>query len=592
MLWPLICAERQVSPAPLAAAYTELVRRGLAQDWDRDRYLLHPAVARAGRDSDSDVMALTVGLLAALWENRYEQGLTGGQAEDALAHVAASAAPYLMRLHRWVHASTRCEEAINHDRSPSMAARLIPLLNELVRVQSDPRARRASRYVRAIVLLELKQQSGTEELEAVYADAGNDGDQRTQLAAASSMASALLERDPIQAAAWLDHAADAYNGDLSSIPIIKIKYAKIAAGLGDNATALAYAQTALADLDQEPESGAARFNVNSVRLEALTLAAAAAANLRDSATAARLRDEIDQEIVRQGAGDRAQAMAQFNRLTDNDHRRPLDDDLLIAARGEFSGPADQRDFAAVTMRLAKLDRRRGNDHEAVELARQALRSAYAANDLWTAADMHEDLAELLARLPQPPRDEIAVHLLASAVICLRAAGLLLALTPPQQLMRALALLSFLLARRPSDLPHSSDQLQQKLSESTGLDLEQLLHGTQRQPILVDPDRGGPVLPSLDDQPGDSVTDALTWASHWPPASELADPQSHPEHWQPIVDLFATASSTRDAEAALDRLRATGWIALAAALEPNGVTPDDDTLNRADRAVLALIRQVL
>ena len=64
--------------------------------------------------------------------------------------------------------------------------------------------------------------------------------------------------------------------------------------------------------------------------------------------------------------------------------------------------------------------------EAVELARQALRSAYAADDLWTAADMHEDLAELLARLPLPQRDEIAVHLLASAVICLRAAGLLLA----------------------------------------------------------------------------------------------------------------------------------------------------------------------
>jgi len=56
-------------------------------------------------------------------------------------------------------------------------------------------------------------------------------------------------------------------------------------------------------------------------------------------------------------------------------------------------------------------------------------------------------------------------------------------------------------------------------------------------------------------------------------------------------VFATASSTRDTEAAADRLRATGWTVLADALEqPNKAGPGTDRLDGADRAVLALIRQ--
>ena len=55
--------------------------------------------------------------------------------------------------------------------------------------------------------------------------------------------------------------------------------------------------------------------------------------------------------------------------------------------------------------------------------------------------------------------------------------------------------------------------------TAGVDLEGLLAGTERIPILVDPEGGGPVLPYGADEPGDSVTDALIWATHWPPPAD-------------------------------------------------------------------------
>jgi hypothetical protein len=128
-----------------------------------------------------------------------------------------------------------------------------------------------------------------------------------------------------------------------------------------------------------------------------------------------------------------------------------------------------------------------------------------------------------------------------------------------------------------------------LGTTAGLDLEALLAGTERLPVLVDPERGGPMLPSGESAPGDSVTDALTWATHWPPLTHLSDPVGHPELWQPFAEQLATPNA--DAEATADRLRAVGWEALAGALEQvargEEVTGDLDAI---DRAVLALIRQ--
>ncbi len=100
-----------------------------------------------------------------------------------------------------------------------------------------------------------------------------------------------------------------------------------------------------------------------------------------------------------------------------------------------------------------------------------------------------------------------------------------------------------------------------------------------------------MLPYGADEPGDSVTDALTWATHWPPPADLTDPASHPEHWQPIAELFTAPNAAQDTEATIDRLRATGWGALADALEqPLHSEEVIGALDAPDRAVLTLIRK--
>lgn len=473
-----------------------------------------------------------------------------------------------------------------------MAARLLPYLNEIVRAQPDPQLRRASRFVRATVLGDLYPQRAREELESVFKEAAGAGDQRAQVAAAVGIASQLVEQNSMDAADWLRRAADVYGGDMSTVPLIRVKYAKIAYQLGDYTTALQHAEEILADLDTAPGENEPRVNVNSVRLEALQLAAAAANNLGDRQKANRLRDEVDQELDRHGASDRARSIAQFNRLASTDSADDAGTGLLLAARSEFANPADQRDAALVTMRLANLDRHRRNDREAIDLAYTALRAAYASADLWTTAGIHEDLAELLARLPQPDRQMIATHLLASTVIGLRAAGVMLALHRPVQLDRALMMLTFLLARCPDDPPHSLTELAQTLTEAAGVDLQTLLASTERVAITVNPDGGGQTL-STGEMPGDSVTDALTFSTHWPPPAELNDPLGHPEHWQPMKTLLIGPEATSEqTQTVLDRLRATGWPALAGALEQlsRGHDPDAAGLGPIDRAVVDLFRK--
>nr|MDT0667549.1 hypothetical protein [Micromonospora sp. DSM 115978] len=130
-------------------------------------------------------------------------------------------------------------------------------------------------------------------------------------------------------------------------------------------------------------------------------------------------------------------------------------------------------------------------------------------------------------------------------------------------MRALALLSFRLARRPDDVPQSLADLRDRLTAMAGVDLDSLLAETDRIAVQVDPETGKPVLRSGPDEPGDSVGDALVWAANWPRPAELRDPESHPEHWRELVDLVATGSApVADLEDVLNGLRAAGWERLA------------------------------
>jgi hypothetical protein len=129
-----------------------------------------------------------------------------------------------------------------------------------------------------------------------------------------------------------------------------------------------------------------------------------------------------------------------------------------------------------------------------------------------------------------------------------------------------------------------------------VDIETLLAGLDRVPVTAGPDPGalsfalgGQAPPS-----GDSVTDALTWASRRPSPEELTDVDGHLQHWQPVIETAAAAASGNpEAQQAmpqlLDDYRGMGWVELAGALDafladPGAFTPSS-RLAPAERAIL-------
>ncbi len=142
-------------------------------------------------------------------------------------------------------------------------------------------------------------------------------------------------------------------------------------------------------------------------------------------------------------------------------------------------------------------------------------------------------------------------------------------------------------------------LRERLQDTTGVDIEALLAELDRVPVTAGPEPGAlSFAPGAQDPPpGDSVTDALTWASHQPPPAELTDVDGHRQHWQPIMAMAATAASG-DLEAQqamrqlLDDYRGMGWSKLADALgafltDPLAFTPSSG-LPPAERTILGYV----
>jgi hypothetical protein len=201
-----------------------------------------------------------------------------------------------------------------------------------------------------------------------------------------------------------------------------------------------------------------------------------------------------------------------------------------------------------------------------------------------AAAAHGSMANFLAAGPVADTAEAPVHILAAAVIHMRVSPGLMAFAPPPPALRALARLTHCLARQPGLVPRSFAGLREHLQATTGTDIETLLARLDRVPVTAgpEPDALSFALGAQAPPPGDSVTDALTWASHKPPPEELTHVDGHLRHWQPVIETAATAAGCDpEAQQALLRLlddyRGMGWAELAGALgafltEPRAFTP--------------------
>ena len=579
-VWSMLAADTKVDAGPLDEALAPAEIVGLAERSPQGTYLLHPAIAAAARALDPQVHDRTIRYLYVIWDARYQEEMAKPRpSQETAAHCTASAVPYLMRLGLWESASEACERAIVHDGSPEMAGRLAPYNTQVARAALGTPLELKATLVRAAIIRHLDESRSLAILTRLYDRAAHAGDEPVALVAASSAATLLAGKDPVQARDFLQRAQD-ISAAAQEPPWARVRLRNIEAeirhNLSDWAGALAEAQGAIGLLDQAAAAGVPLPGINqhAERTAALAFAAAAARALGERERAQDYRGQL--AALDQSSAQRAAAQSQFNEISELIRQGRLGQarDLLLAALATFTGPGDTGDQGLVLIRLAQVEHRAGHHDDAVALGRRALRASYSAGERLDAAEAHASMANFLAATSAAA--EAPSHLLAAAVIHVRMLNELLAWMrdPRTPAARSLSRLAYCLARKPLDMPQTLDQLRHALDESTAVDLEGLLAGLDRVAITMQPGSGKMIFtrvpPSDSEPPGDSLTDTLCWATNNPPLEQLTDLPGHPSYWQPLIDAVAAAVSDPSARAelwdGLDNLRGCGWGVLASDLE--------------------------
>jgi tetratricopeptide (TPR) repeat protein len=602
LAWQLLAADTGVDTGRLDEAIGPAEQAGLVERSGTGRFLLHPAVVQAGRALHPELHEHTLRIMYVIWDHYYRQVQDeGGRSQQALAHCTAAQVPYLMRLGQWEQASQACERAINHDGSPATAGRLLPYDMQIVRAAQGLEIYPAVLFVYMNLLRTLDEGRGQAILTQLLEQAGQDGDDLMVMVTASALATTLAGRDPARAYELLQRArssrAAAEHQAWATIRLRNIEV-QIRFELGDWAGALAQSQAVLDDLARLTPADMAGWAVNphSERGVALSYAEAAASALGEHGQAAGFRAQL--RAHDQSSGQRAASGSGFNEMAELIRVGRLDEayDLLVAALGEFSEPGDTGRQGLVLIQLARVEHLRGHPADAIALGRRALRASYTGDQPLDAAAAHGSMANFLAAGPAADATEAPVHILAAAVIHLRVSQGLMALAPPPPALQALARLTHCLARQPDLVSRSFAGLRERLQATTGVDIETLLAGLDRVPVTAGPEPHALsfALGAQAPPPGDSVTDALIWASRRPPPEELTDVDGHPQHWQPVIEMTVTAAGgDLEAQQAMRQLlndyRGMGWAGLAGALDafltdPEAFTPSS-SLPLAERAIL-------
>jgi hypothetical protein len=573
-----VCSAVQAELPDLRTTITSLTMAGLIDGPGPDgKCTLQPGVSDACRQSDPGVARATAVAACAWWNYWRKKALQSEPESDAYTEFTARVIPYRLRLGDWAGVLEACEIAGDRDKSPDMAARLIPFLVSLFEASTDSYQQVCAMVVHGRELLRISPDKGLAQLEAAYDRALSQDQHAECFGAAKAIAGFLSQQDPRRAFGWLKKATE--QAELAGVGqwvllALKLDHARLALAAYSPAEAAALAASAWQEI-RELESKAippVGVRADSVRLEALEIMAAAAAAQGEWDQEADADEQLFEELTRQGSPLYQTATAQLNaamafiRAGHFTRARPR----LLAARNAFNGLGNQEALAETLRFLAECEYRRHAVDDAIELAGQALRSAYQGKAAREAAEVHEKLATYLAD-SETRHDEGPAHLLASAVIALRLAGGSFLLLQQVDVARPASLVSMCLARQPDLLPSTYDELCLALRSQVQVDLSDLIGGLPRIPIREDtPGEAHFLINPGTDEEGDSVTDTLTIARLKFPPGELCDVEHFPHHWQEIRDAAEQARNGDKAanerlRRALDQLRATGWAAVADAV---------------------------
>jgi hypothetical protein len=476
---------RAGAPPELEPLLAVLVARALiAPDTDPDRgavlgWRMHPGVAETTRaGTDPEVAAAVDTELGEFWLATLDHALRGEQDGELgwlVLRAARSAAPYLLRRHRWPLLRYAAEQLLYRDESTATAAALLPMLQAAVSATHDnPDLNLELGHMHARALIRLRPERGAARLRALLATATTGqhwvaarnltGDLINHLRDRGRLGEALALADTLP-----EHTRRAGHGPWTQLGD-QVRRLQILYAQGQHQQVLQQVlalRAQMVELPDPPESTDATITPWNVRETLLQTGVLAAGDLRDWQQALDLNAEIHTSQQRRGASPTEQANTRFDdyypllRLGRVEQAR----DLLIDCRTEFETSNHIPMLGLTLTALADAEAALGHLPRAIELETDALRYTYLAGDPAAITTSHNNLAGYLRSDGRDPR-LIWAHGLAAAVIRYQ--------TGHGALTTSLRNLAGLLGTDPDTAPDSFAEVCTLVEQTDGVHLTQLL----------------------------------------------------------------------------------------------------------------------
>ncbi|MDQ2707392.1 MAG: ATP-binding protein, partial [Actinomycetota bacterium] len=492
--WPHLWRhlDRPGEPPDLDITLAPLIDQALvAAETDPDtgqvmRLRVHPGVADTGRAVSTPEFAAAVDTeLGDFWLANLRHALQHEHDQEMgwlVGRAARSAAPYLLRQHRWADLNTAAEQLLHRDASSATAAALLPLLAAAVQAthNTEHELNLGRTHARALRILDPGR------AETLFRELLDAAVARDRFDNASALAADLLNLYRHQgrfdealalADTQAEHTRRAGFGPWTQLAdqVMRLQILHVqghSQRVLDEVTQLGEHMATLPDPPDDNDSTIIPWNVREALLH---IGVFAAGDLGRWQQALDLNAENLDSKRRRGATDTEQALAAFNaygpllRLARVGEAR----ELLIRCRAVFEATNNINMLGKTICALADVEDTLGRHDRAIVLQTDALRYTYLAADPEAIGSSHHNLANYLQRGGLDPR-QVWAHHLAAAVISYQIGG--------GSLANDLEALAGLLAADPAAAPDTFAQVCQTVEQVDGVHLAELLaHLPRRAP---------------------------------------------------------------------------------------------------------------
>jgi tetratricopeptide (TPR) repeat protein len=558
-LWQAL--SRPGTPADLDKGLAELAARGLVSiqpgtEGTDESYYIHPVVAAAGRAHTGQRFCEAVDTgLARCWSTVAQRALKReeGEASGVVVRAGLGAAPYLLRLGRWLEARALLSEVLSRDHSAATAAALIPALRKFAHYASGSEDESAAVGTLARALDVIDPAGAEQQMHAALAASLARQDYWNATALSGDLGHHYLNAGRLDEALRLAKESIEYIKRAGLGPwtqlSAEVKRLQVLAAMGQSEHVLAEVNLlgermkSLLDTPDRQEA----IPPWAVREMLLEVGRSAAQRLERWQKALELN-----AAALASAGDRGALVTELAKSWFNDYH-PLirlgrsDEalELLGKCREVFEGAQDIEMLGKTFAALAEVENDRGNATVGIDLGQKALRYAYRAGDVDGARVGHHLLGYNFRSRASGAGAAIAHHLAAAIIRAMTGGGV-------EDSVRVVAYDLEVLgddAMVPADVA----ELCRRVAEVPGVDLERLL--AQLPPVR------GSAQQRLEELIAHARTLAAVSFSHAP---NLAG-------WDPVIAaIAATVRGDSEPAYALDehlaeRESSPDWAALVSVL---------------------------